>query len=98
MDFNERTGKVQGGGTGALRYGDRQPVEQQRALVDTNHIDVVEYHYDAWGRLLATTGSMAGTLGKLNPFRYRGYIYDEETGLYWLRSRYYNPDRSIAYI
>ena len=33
---------------------------------------------------------MASTLGKINPFRYRGYVYDEETGLYYLRSRYYN--------
>ena len=30
-------------------------------------------------------------LAELNPFRYRGYVYDEETGLYYLRSRYYNP-------
>ena len=28
----------------------------------------------------------------MNPFRYRGYIFDEETGLYYLRSRYYNPN------
>jgi RHS repeat-associated protein len=34
---------------------------------------------------------MADTLGTLNPFRYRGYVFDEETGLYYLRSRYYNP-------
>ena len=34
---------------------------------------------------------MAATLGEVNPFRYRGYVYDEETGLYYLRSRYYNP-------
>lgn len=31
------------------------------------------------------------TLGYVNPFRYRGYVFDEETGLYFLRSRYYNP-------
>ena len=43
------------------------------------------------GNPLTTTGSMADTLGKLNPFRYRGYIYDTETGLYYLGSRYYNP-------
>ena len=55
---------------------------------------VVEYKYDAWGKLLSTTGSLAETLGKLNPFRYRGYVYDEETGLYYLRSRYYNPEQS----
>ena len=53
---------------------------------------VVEYTYDAWGRLLSTTGSMANTLGLHNPLRYRGYVYDRETGLYYLQSRYYNPE------
>ena len=53
---------------------------------------VVEYRYDAWGRQTSKTGSLAASLGALNPFRYRGYVYDEETGLYYLRSRYYNPD------
>ena len=52
---------------------------------------VVEYTYDAWGKVLSTTGSMAGTLGTIQPFRYRGYVYDVETGLYYLRSRYYWP-------
>ena len=32
------------------------------------------------------------TLAELNPFRYRGYYYDEETGLYYLKSRYYDPE------
>ena len=52
---------------------------------------VVEYRYDAWGRQTSKTGSLAASLGALNPFRYRGYVYDEETSLYYLRSRYYNP-------
>ncbi len=52
---------------------------------------VVEYTYDAWGNLMSTTGSMASTLGAANPYRYRGYRYDTETGLYYLQSRYYNP-------
>ena len=52
---------------------------------------VVEYKYDAWGKLLSTTGSFAATLGKRNPFRYRGYVYDTESGLYYLRNRYCNP-------
>ncbi len=60
------------------------------ALIDANGTQVVEYVYDAWGALIAKTGSMVATLGTVNPFRYRGYIYDEETGLYYLRSRYYN--------
>ena len=62
------------------------------ALLDSNGKKVVEYKYDAWGRILSKTGTMASTLGTLNPFRYRGYVYDEETGLYYLRSRYYNPE------
>ena len=62
------------------------------ALIDSNGKKVVEYKYDAWGRRLSKTGTMASTLGTLNPFQYRGYVYDEETGLYYLRSRYYNPE------
>ena len=40
--------------------------------------------------MLNVTGSMADTLGKIQPFRYRGYVYDVETELYYLRSRYYS--------
>ena len=62
------------------------------ALIDANGTQVVEYGYDAWGYPVSKTGTMAATLGTVNPFRYRGYVYDEETGLYYLRSRYYNPE------
>ena len=47
--------------------------------------------YDAWGQPIGKNGTLAETLGTLNPFRYRGYVFDEETGLYYLRCRYYNP-------
>ena len=60
------------------------------ALIDGNGNEVVEYSYDAWGKPIRKTGTMASTLGTLQPFRYRGYVWDEETGLYYLRSRYYN--------
>ena len=53
---------------------------------------VVSYEYDAWGNVLEISGSMATTLGTLNPLTYRGYVYDHETGLYYLQSRYYNPE------
>ncbi len=53
---------------------------------------VAEYTYDAWGKQLSCTGSMSDTVGRYNPFRYRSYLYDEETGLYYLKSRYYNPE------
>ena len=61
-------------------------------LIDSTGAEVVKYTYDAWGKVLSTTGSLASTLGTVQPFRYRGYVYDLETGLYYLRSRYYNPN------
>ena len=61
------------------------------ALVNTGGTKVVEYTYDAWGYPLSKTGTLASTLGTVQPFRYRGYVYDEETQLYYLRSRYYRP-------
>ena len=60
-------------------------------IVDSSGTEVVKYTYDAWGKVLSTTGSLAATLGMIQPFRYRGYVYDVETGLYYLRSRYYTP-------
>ncbi|MBE5783240.1 MAG: RHS repeat-associated core domain-containing protein [Clostridiales bacterium] len=63
------------------------------AIIDDTGAKVVSYTCDAWGKPLSTTGSLAATLGKLNPFRYRSYVYDEETGLYYLRSRYYNANQ-----
>ena len=61
-------------------------------LIDKTGATVVEYTYDSWGKLLSTSGSLASTLGKNNPFRYRGYVYDEETEFYYVQSRYYNPE------
>ena len=61
-------------------------------LIDKTGATVVEYTYDSWGKLLSTSGSLASTLGKNNPFRYRGYVYDEETGFYYVSSRYYDPE------
>ena len=59
---------------------------------------MVQYKYDAWGRQIGCDveagNSNATALSTLNPFRYRGYVYDEETELYYLRSRYYNSNWS----
>ena len=59
-------------------------------IVDKDGKAVAEYAYDAWGNMLTEYNGTL-TLGKLNPFRYRSYVYDEETGLYYLQSRYYDP-------
>ena len=61
-------------------------------LTDASGNLVVEYKYDAWGKLLGISGSLATSLGTANPLRYRGYVYDNETGLYYLHSRYYDPE------
>ncbi len=57
---------------------------------------ICTYTYDAWGN--CTTTTVSGNVGienaiaqTYNPFRYRGYYYDTETGVYYLQSRYYNP-------
>lgn len=50
----------------------------------------VSYEYDAWGNCDVEDTSTTG-IGTLNPIRYRGYYFDVETGLYYLQSRYYNP-------
>ena len=60
---------------------------------------VAKYVYDVWGKILsikdgsnnAIETTNATHLANLNPFRYRGYVYDNETGLYYLQSRYYDP-------
>ena len=62
------------------------------AILNGSGNTVVAYTYDAWGNILATTGSLSETLGFYNPLRYRGYVYDAETGLYYVSSRYYDPE------
>ena len=62
------------------------------ALIDEDGNEVVHYTYDSWGKILSITGSLKDTVGQLNPFRYRGYFYDTETGMYYLKSRYYDPE------
>ena len=53
---------------------------------------VVEYTYDSWGKIIDVDDTSGVGLATANPFRYRGYYYDEESGLYYLNSRYYHPE------
>ena len=59
-------------------------------IYDADGALIAEYTYDAWGKPIALTGD--AEIGNLNPIRYRGYYYDSETGLYYLESRYYDPE------
>ena len=56
------------------------------AITDTEGNIVGNYEYDAWGKVLTADTDIA----KQNPLRYRGYYYDNETGYYYLQSRYYD--------
>ena len=58
-------------------------------ITDSTGAKVVTYTYNAWGKIMSMTGNME--LAVNNPFRYRGYYYDVESGLYYLNSRYYDP-------
>ena len=61
-------------------------------ILDSDGSQVVSYVYNSWGKLISTSGSLVETVGVQNPFRYRGYYYDQETGFYYLQSRYYDPE------
>ena len=60
-------------------------------IVDSNNNIVVKYYYDAYGRIIKTLDTSGINLSTINPFRYRSYYQDNETGWYYLNSRYYNP-------
>ncbi len=57
-------------------------------VITATGTEAAAYTYDAWGKLLTATGDLAD----INPLRYRGYFYDNETGLYYLQNRYYDPE------
>ncbi len=60
-------------------------------IIDSSNNIVVKYYYDAYGRIVKTLDTSGINLSSINPFRYRGYYQDNETGWYYLNSRYYNP-------
>ena len=68
------------------------------AMVDQNGETVMEYSYDPWGKIEyhlndeSLTEEDAALITALCPLTYRGYNYDFTTGLYYLQSRYYNPE------
>ena len=86
-----------------IKTPNKQYILRKNAQGDITHIFnlegtlVARYEYDAWGNhiVLDENGNEITNLdhiGKMNPFRYRGYFYDEETKLYYLINRYYDPE------
>ena len=61
-------------------------------ILDSHGTELVKYEYNSWGKLLNLTDYSSNGLGRRNPFRFKGYYYDEELGMYYLNSRYYDPE------
>ena len=61
------------------------------AIYNTNGNKVVGYNYDAFGNCEISSDTTSYSVANANSFRYRGYYYDSDTGLYYLNSRYYSP-------
>ena len=82
---------------GSTYYCRKNAQNDVRFLLDSSGSVVVKYSYNAWGncKVLNASGTEitdANHIGNLNPFRYRSYYYDTETKLYYLQSRYYDPE------
>ena len=65
-------------------------------LLNANGAIAAKYTYDPWGKVTVqspngTANTSSAFIGNINPLRYRGYYYDNDTGLYYLQSRYYDP-------
>ena len=61
------------------------------SILDSCGNRVAEYLYDAWGVCTVVNDETEEGIATVNPFRYRSYYYDSETGMYYLLSRYYDP-------
>lgn len=62
-------------------------------IINDDGTTLVTYRYDAWRKVIHQTDNTYYNLANVNLYKYRGYVYDYETGLYYLNSRYYDPKR-----
>lgn len=70
----------------------RDQLQNIIGITDINGKIVVKYNYDAWGALKNIEDTSSSGIGKLNPFRFKGYYYDNESRLFIVGQRYYNPE------
>lgn len=84
----------------SLFYYVKNSVGDIIGILDSNYDQIVSYKYDDWGKVISIKDNFdneitdINNIGIINPFRYRGYYYDNETKLYYLNNRYYNPEWS----
>ena len=77
---------------GAKYFYIRDTMQNILGIIDASGACVVQYNYSAYGECISVTGDMAGTVGEVNSFRYKGYYFDRETGFFYCKSRYYLPE------
>ena len=80
------------GGSYTPYYYRRNAFGDVIAIYDATGNRKAEYAYDTWGNCKLVYEATGSEIGWINPIRYRGYYYDEDTGLYYLNARYYNPE------
>lgn len=69
----------------------RDQLQNIIGITDINGKIVVKYNYDAWGAIKSIIDTSSSGIGKLNPFRFKGYYYDNESSMYYCKTRYYVP-------
>ena len=80
-----------------IYYYIKSATEDIIGLLDSNLHVVAKYEYDSWGNIISIKDSNGisitdvNHIAFINPFRYKSYYYDTETGLYYLKNRYFNP-------
>lgn len=68
----------------------RDMLQNILGIIDTNGSPVVIYQYTAYGT--STVLQDTAGLASINPFRFKGYYFDSESGMYYCHTRYYVPE------
>ena len=86
------------GSTANTYYFQRNLQGDVVAIYDANGVLKAKYLYDAWGNCTISSETTSYDVANANPIRYRGYYYDDDTGLYYCNARYYSPKwrRSVS--
>lgn len=87
---------IESGYSASVCYLEKNTLGDIVAIRDNQGRAITVYEYDAWGNVTVkdekgNIDTDMNSIGNINPFRYRGYYYDTETGFYYLQTRYYDP-------
>lgn len=84
---------------GTLYYYEKDLNDSIIGIYNTEGIEIAKYNYDSWGKTIDILdsnnndiSSNLNHIANINPYRFKSYYYDVETKLYYLGTRYYNPE------